>query len=79
MPDLLVRDVPPETVEALKRRAAEHRRSLQQELLGILESSAKESGAKSPAEVAASIRAKLAATGRAFSDSAPSVREDRER
>lgn len=79
MPDLLVRDVPQGTVEALKRRAARHRRSLQQELLGILETSAEEPQVKSPAQVAATIRARLAKTGRTFTDSAPSIREDRER
>lgn len=37
MPQLLVRDVPPDVVEALKRRAAEHGRSAEAEHRIILE------------------------------------------
>ena len=77
--DLLVRDVPQLVMEALKRRAARHRRSVQQEALTILESAAREPGGLSAAEVAAAIQAKLAESGRAFGDSAALLREDRER
>lgn len=79
MADILVRNVPQEMVEALKQRAARHRRSLQQELLSILEASTEESLAKSPAQVAAAIRSRLRQNGRTFSDSTSMVREDRER
>jgi plasmid stability protein len=37
MPALHIRDVPEETVAALKRRAARHGRSVQQELRDVLE------------------------------------------
>ncbi len=79
MADLLVRNVPESIAEALKRRAAQHRRSLQQELLSILEASARESRARSPAEIAADIRSRLARSGRTFSDSTPLIRQDRDR
>jgi hypothetical protein len=79
MPDILVRDVPLRTVEALKQRAKQNRRSLQQELICILEATAHESAAQNAARIAAQIRARLAAGGRAFGDSAALVREDRER
>ncbi|TMI84644.1 MAG: hypothetical protein E6H03_01675 [Bacillati bacterium ANGP1] len=42
MADLVVRDVPEHVVRSLKRRAARRRRSLQQELVSILESAAEE-------------------------------------
>jgi len=78
MPDLLVRGVPADLVANLKRRAAAHRRSLQQELLAILEE-ATVVDAIEAGKLAARVRAKLAATGRQFSNSADLVREDRER
>ena len=79
MADVLVRNVPEPVLESLKQRAARHRRSLQQELLGILETAAEEPPRRSPAEVAAALRARLAQSGRTFGDSAALVREDRER
>ena len=36
MKNLLIRNVPEELIEKLKKRAKKHRRSLQQELLNIL-------------------------------------------
>ena len=77
MPNVLVRDVPRETLEGLKQQAAEHRRSLQQELLSVLNDALARSMRRDPAEVAATIRRRLAATGRTFGDSAALVREDR--
>jgi plasmid stability protein len=79
MPDVLVRNVPDPVLDAVKRRARQHRRSLQQELLSILEDVSVESLRPSPAEVAAAIRERLARSGRVFSDSTPLIREDRER
>ncbi len=79
MPDILVRSVPEQTLDALKKRAARKRRSLQQELLEILDASARETLARDPAEVARMIRERLARTGRTFGDSAEQIREDRER
>ena len=79
MPDVLVRDVPDDVLEALKRRAAEHRRSLQQELLRILETTAREPTRQMAIQAAATIRERLARSGRTFSDSADLLREDRQR
>ncbi|MCL5264493.1 MAG: hypothetical protein M1343_04750 [Chloroflexi bacterium] len=79
MPDILVRDVPQQTVDVLKQRAKQHRRSLQQELLSILEATAEGSQARSPSQIAAAIRARLAQGPRTFGDSTDLVREDRER
>lgn len=78
MTDILVRGVPEPTLEILKRRAKEHRRSLQQEVLSIIERAAHEPRATSAAEVAAKIRSNLEKTGRDFGDSTVLVREDRE-
>lgn len=79
MPDILIRNVPEPIVERLKDRAARHRRSLQRELLAIIEAAVGEPSAPDPARVAAAIRERLAASGRRFSDSAGLVREDRDR
>lgn len=79
MPDVLIRNVPGVVVEALKARAAAHRRSLQGELLAVLERAAVESPPESPAAVAARIREALAARGGILADSTPLVREDRQR
>lgn len=78
MPDVLIRNVPEETLEALRRRAARHGRSLQQELLRVLEDSAARSR-RDPARVAAAIRRRLAAGRHTFDDGTPPVREDRGR
>ena len=79
MSDILVRDVPEQTVQALKQRAKENRRSLQQELISILESTVRESPSRNAARIAAQIRASLAGKGRIFDDSAVLVREERDR
>lgn len=77
MPDILVRRVPASIVRALKRRAARHRRSLQREVVDVLTTAA--ASKRTPAQIAARIRARLRRTGRTFTDSAPLIREDRER
>jgi plasmid stability protein len=76
MPQLLVRDVPIDVVEALKRRAAEHGRSAEAEHRKILEDAllAKRSGFR---ERAAALREEL--RGRISGDSADLIREDRDR
>jgi len=79
MPDVLVRDVPTAVVETLKARAVAHRRSLQGELLALLEQASLDVPERSPAAVAARVREALAARGGAFTDSVPLVREDRQR
>ena len=76
--DVLVRNVPEVVLESLKRRSKRHRRSLQQELLCVLEAAADDGSRPSASELAATIRQRLAATGRAFSDSAELLREDRQ-
>ena len=79
MADLLIRHVPEGVVRSLKRRAALRRRSLQQELVAILESAVRSDGRATPAEVAAAIRLRLARRGRRRKDSAVAIRRDRKR
>lgn len=79
MADLLVRRVPSAVVKSLKRRAVRHRRSLQQELIAILESAAEQIGTDTAAQVAATIRTRLSRAGRRFTDSVVSIRQDRKR
>ena len=79
MTDLLVRNVPDDTLDTLKKRAKRHRRSLQQEVLAILDEKVGEKEALNPAEVAARIRERLRSSGRQFADSVVDLRTDRER
>ena len=79
MASLLVRDVPAHVVDGLKRRAAVNRRSLQQEMLEILEQAAGQPTPATAAETAKAIRKRLAEKGIGFADSAPLIRADRER
>ncbi len=75
MSQVLVRDLDPELLERLKRRAATRGRSLQAELKSILEQAARSAGDVSA--LAARIRRKL--SGRDHSDSAELVARDRDR
>ena len=77
MPNVLVRDVEPEVLEKIKKRAAKNGRSLQTEVQAILRRSAEAVEPLSDAEVAAKIKASL--RGKTFSDSAELLREDRNR
>jgi plasmid stability protein len=79
MPDVLIRNVPVHVMDALKARSAVHRRSLQEELLTVLKEEAREPDARSPHEIAAAIRERLARSGRVFGDTSAVVRDDRER
>lgn len=79
MPDILIRDVSQPVLDRLKERAGRNRRSLQQELLSILDSVASAPPDRSPIEIADAIRTRLEQSGRTFTDSTPLIREDRER
>jgi plasmid stability protein len=75
MPQLLVRGVPPDVVEALKRQAADHGRSAEAEHRLILEQSLRP-GRAGFWERAAALREKT--RGRIFGDSAELIRQDRD-
>ena len=75
MSQVLVRDLDPEVLDRLKRRAGNSGRSLQAELKAILEQAARPAG-DVPA-LAARIRRKL--SGREHSDSAELLAQDRAR
>ena len=76
MPNVLVRDVETGLLEQLKLRAKQNGRSLQNELQQLLRSVI-EPNADLDEEIARKIKEKL--RGRQFSDSAESLREDRNR
>jgi plasmid stability protein len=78
MSDLLVRDVPPETLRRLRQRAAAQGRSLQQELLRIL-AEATVDGPEDALRLARRIRARLRRACGRHEDSADLLREDRAR
>jgi plasmid stability protein len=75
MPQLLVRDVPRDIVDALKRRAMEHGRSAEAEHRAILEAALKAGRATFRAE-AARVRSQTA--GRIMSNTTDLIREDRD-
>ena len=77
MPDVLVRDVDVEVLESLKDRASRQGRSLQAELLAILEQAAR-SRMVDARILAARIRRSLG-QGKSHSDSAELLAEDRRR
>ena len=75
MPQLLVRDVPQDVVEALKRRAVEHGRSAEAEHRVILEEALRP-GRAGFWERAAKLREET--RGRIFTDSTDLIRRDRD-
>jgi len=75
MAQLLVRDVPPDIVEALKRRAAEHGRSAEAEHRALLEEALRPERAGFW-ERAAKLREEM--RGRVFSDSTDLIRQARD-
>jgi plasmid stability protein len=76
MPQLLVRNVPPDIVEALKRQATRHGRSAEAEHRAILEGALK-TGRASFRATAAALREET--SGRIDGQSADLIREDRDR
>ena len=76
MAQVLIRDLDPKLVDRLKGRARERGRSLEAELRGILEAAAEMDLVDAKA-LAARVRRRL--SGRAHSDSAALVSEDRRR
>ncbi len=75
MPQLLVRNVPPDVVEALKRRAASHGRSAEAEHRIILEEALRPGRAEFW-ERAAALRAET--RGRKLTNSTEIIRQDRD-
>jgi antitoxin FitA len=74
--ELILRDVTPEVVEGLRKRAEDHGRSVEGEARAILEESLGLSKSRAR-DAARRIREQFA--GRTFSDSAELIREDRDR
>ena len=60
MPNLSIKDVPEALAEALRQRAARNHRSLQGELMAIVEQAVKESAAEG---LAPSVRERMTASG----------------
>lgn len=78
MPNVLVRDIPEEALERLKRLAKNHKRSLQQELKDIIVNWSKQFSVDI-SKRAAKIRERLKEKKITFSDSSELIREDRNR
>ena len=77
MTQLLIRNIKAETVKLLKRRAKQHRRSLQGELKYIVEAAISTMTAEEMKRVSHVWQERL--KSRSFSDSAAMLREDRDR
>lgn len=78
MADILIRNVPKETMRQAKELAVRHKRSLQQEMASLLIETVRfrAGGWASEADV---IQRRLSRTGKLQSDSAKLMREDRDR
>jgi plasmid stability protein len=74
--NLSIKNVPDEVVQRLRQRAAQRHRSLQGELLAIIEEAVRSEEDLSPAELLAAVRALGLRTA---GDSAEIVRADRDR
>ncbi len=76
MAELLIRNLEPEMINALKLMAKRHHRSLQGELKAIIEAATKMSVAEAQ-QITSSWKEQLA--GRTFTDSTELLREDRDK
>ena len=80
MAQVLIRDLDPEVIEALKRKARENRRSLQGELKTILEQAVRNSYSRNVDAFLARVKEiRKQTAGMPQTDVAQLVREDRER
>ncbi|MGH2586568.1 MAG: FitA-like ribbon-helix-helix domain-containing protein [Dehalococcoidia bacterium] len=77
MAQILVRNLEPEVVDRLKKRAQSHGRSLQAEVAEILREESQKMTMAEARAAAEEIQRRFA--GRTFPDSAELIREDRER
>jgi len=73
--NLSIKNAPDDIVDQIRQRAKRHHRSLQGELLAIIEQAAREPGRLTPAEVLAEVRRLGLATP---SESVEMIREDRD-
>lgn len=78
MPDVLIRNIDEKTLESLKKRAAENKRSLQAELKMILEEIAGPSR-KEVVQMVEEIQREFKSEGVKFTDSTDEIRNERER
>jgi len=74
--DLSIKNAPDDVVERLRRRAERHRRSLQGELLAIIEEAVRDEGALTAAEALAEVRRLGVSTP---AESSAWIRADRDR
>lgn len=76
MPDVLVRDLDAAVIESLRKRAVENGRSMQAEVRLLI---SERLGRNAASDAVVARRIKKALSGRAHSDSAKLLREDRSR
>ena len=80
MPDMLIRNIKPETMAFLKSKAAARGHSVQDEVREVLDGlyDRERDARRELRRELAEFRAHLRATGRDFGDSADDIREDRD-
>lgn len=78
MPDLLIRNLPNETIRQVKALAVKHKNSLQQEISRMLVEAVRFQSGNWSAQADA-IRERLAKKRKIYSDSTALIREDRDR
>ena len=78
MPELVIPDIDPTTLDLLRQRAAHHAHTVETEAKAIL-SAALQLPPADPWAAINSVREELARSGREFPDSTPLLREDRDR
>jgi plasmid stability protein len=79
MPELVIPDIDPATLELLRQRADRHAHTLETEARAILAEALEPPVSGDPWAAADAIREQLARSGREFPDSTPLLREDRDR
>ena len=79
MASILVRNIPDELLAGLRRRAAEHKRSMQREVLDILVAAAYDNRRCRSRDLAEELARELLNGGRVFDESVDLIRADRER
>jgi plasmid stability protein len=79
MPELLIPDIDPATLELLRQRADRHAHTVETEAKAILAEALQPTASNDPWAAVNAMREQLARSGRGFPDSTPLLREDRDR
>lgn len=79
MPEIVIPDIDPATLELLRQRADRHAHTVETEAKAILAEALQAPDSGDPWAAVNAMREELARSGREFPDSTPLLREDRDR